>query len=279
MRITFEQYRALEGVNWSSLKHLYVDRAPPTDERLCITSPLRYRYWLEQPSAETGPMRLGKLTHTAVFEPDRLPLEYVVCACEDRRLKAHQACKTAAEGRTLVTDTDYQRALAIRDAVRGHKVAASFLEAGDAERTITWTEPTSGLGCKGRLDWLSISRGCVVDLKTTNDIGERAFRASCEKLGHFRQLAMYTTGAELCDLLVPPARATIIAVENKPPFEVAVYTVEPDALVSARAEVEELLGVLKACRESDRWPGRFETEQTLRRPDWVMSEPEIAFEE
>jgi hypothetical protein len=279
--MTFDRYRAIPAVNWSTLKHLYVDRAPVTDDRLCIVSPLRYKFFKEQPEAtvETDAMRLGKLTHTAVFEPDRLPLEYVVCACEDKRLKAHQACKLAAEGRTLVSESAYGKALAIRDAVRTHPIASWYLRDGEAERTIQWTDQATGLACKGRLDWLSHTGGCVVDLKTTNDIGERVFRATCEKLGHFRQLAMYCAGAAACDLLVPPVRAVIIAVENKPPHEVAVYAVEADSLASAGAEVDELLSVLKACKEADKWPGRFETEQLLRRPDWVMGEPEIAFEE
>jgi hypothetical protein len=279
-RLTFEQYAAIDAVNFSSLKHLFVDRAGPDVPDLCVTSPYRYDYHRKHPTEPTAAMRLGRLTHTAVFEPDRLPVEYLVCCCDDRRKKEHRTCVTSAEdqGRTLVTDSDYQRALTIRDAVRANPIAAAYLRDGEAEQTIRWTDPTTGLACKGRLDWFARSPRAIVDLKTTNDIGERAFRAACERMGYFRQLAMYAMGVEACGLMVE-ARCVLIAVENRPPFEVAVYPVDSDSLHSARAEVEELLTVLKACREADLWPPRYTTERILRRPDWVMGEPEIAFEE
>jgi hypothetical protein len=278
--MTFDEYRAIDAVNWSSLKHLFVDRAGPEHPRLCITSPMRYRYFKDQGEPEeTDAMRLGKATHTAVYEPDRFALEYLVWKGGDRRGPKWESFKEAAEGRCILTAAQYERALAIRDAVRSHPIAAAYLAKGEAEKTITWTDDLTGLRCKARLDLLSHSMGALTDLKTTNDIGERMFRGTCEKLGHFRQLGMYTKGIAACGLLVPPVRAVIIAVENKPPHEVAVYAIEPDSLETARAEVEELLQVLKACQEANHWPGRFETEQTLRRPDWVMGEPEIAFEE
>jgi hypothetical protein len=278
--MTFAAYRKIDAVNWSSLKHLFVDRAGPEDPRLCIVSPMRYKHFRDQGEVEeTDAMRLGKATHTAIYEPDRFALEYILWTGGVRNGKKWEAFEQAAEGRCILTVAQYERALGLRDAVRSHPIASAYLARGEAEKTIVWTDEATGLRCKGRLDWLSHSFGCVVDLKTTNDIGERAFRGLCEKMGYFRQLAMYTGGAAACGLLVPPARAVIIAVENKPPHEVAVYAVDRDALDSASAEVAELLQVLKACKETDKWPGRFETEQLLRRPDWVMGEPEIAFEE
>jgi hypothetical protein len=277
--MTFEQYRAIDAVNVSSLKHMYVGKAPPTEDRLCITSPYRYDYFKRQPDTKaTDAMKLGSATHTAVFEPDRLPLEYAIWTGDTRKGPKWDAFLEAAEGRTDLTEAAYHKALAIRDAVRANPLAAAYLERGEAEKTITWTDEATGLRCKSRLDFLSHSLPTVVDLKTTNDISERAFKALCERMGYFRQLAMYGAGAVACDLLVRPS-AVIIAVENKAPYEVAVYRIEPDSLAGAAEEVAELLTVLKRCRETGVWPSRYTTEQTLTRPDWVTGEPEIAFEE
>jgi hypothetical protein len=277
---SFEKYRAIEGVNWSSLKNLYVDRAPPTESRLCITSPYRYQYWKQRGDVfETPAMRLGRAVHTAVFESDRLPLEYVVCSCTNKNLKAHRLCKQQATGKTLLGEAEYDKAIAIRDAIRANPNAAAYLARGEAEKTIVWTDKATGLRCKGRLDFFSHAFPAVVDLKTTNDIGERAFRAQAEKMGYFRQLAMYTAGAVAADLLVVP-RAVIIAVENRPPYEVAVYPIEADALATAGEEVAELLATLKDCLASDSWPPRYTTEQVLARPAWVSGDDiSIGFEE
>jgi hypothetical protein len=278
-RLSFDAYKAIDAVNFTSLKQLFVDRAGPHEDRLCITSPYRYQYFkLQGDTRETDAMRVGRATHTAVFEPDSFMREYALFDGKVRAGKAWDAFRAMHAGRTILTSAQYDKAIAIRDAVRTNSDAMFYLQRGEAEKAITWTDKPTGLRCKARLDFLSHVRPCVVDLKTTNDIGERAFKAQCEKMGYFRQLAMYTAGAVAADLLVVP-RAVIIAVENKPPYEVAVYPIEADALVTAGEEVAELLGVLKDCLASDSWPPRYTTEQVLARPSWVSSEPEIAFEE
>lgn len=278
-RLSFDAYKAIDAVNWSSLKHLFVDRAGPADERLCITSPYRYQYWRQHSDTrETDAMKLGRATHTAVFEPDSFMREYALWTGDRRAGKEWTDFCAMNAGRTILTETQYEKALAIRDAVRSNPEAMAYLAKGQAERSITWPDKPTGLRCKGRLDFLSATFPCVVDLKTTNDIGERAFQAQCERMSYFRQLAMYTGGAVACDLLVVP-RAVIIAVENKAPFEVAVYAIEPDALVTAGEEVAELLATLKACLAADAWPSRYTTEQTLARPSWASGEPDFTNEE
>lgn len=278
---SFKAYKAIDAVNWSSLKQLYVGKRGPLEEGLCITSPHRYRYFQQHgDDRDTAAMRLGRAVHTAVFEPHRLAVEYIVCTCSDKRAKAHQLCKRMAKstGRTLLGESEHDKAQAIRDAVRSSPLAMAYLEQGEPEKTIRWTHGPTGLHCKSRLDWLAGRFPCVVDLKTTNDISERTFKSLAERMGYFRQLAMYTAGAVACDLIVAP-KAVIIAVENRAPYEVAVYPIEPDSLKSATDEVDELLATLKRCRETDTWPPRYTTEQVLARPDWVTGEPEIAFEE
>ena len=266
--MTFDQYRAIDAVNFSSLKHLHVSSSP------LLTSPMRYRHHKAFPSHdETDAMRLGKATHTAVFEPDRLLLEYAVWTGDRRAGPKWTAFEEAAGGRTILTENQYGRALAIRDAVRAHPIAATYLERGEPEKTITWTDAATGLLCKGRLDWFSHTRPCVVDLKTTRDIDARAFGAMAARMGYHRQLAMYVAGALANDLFIVP-RAVIIAVESAAPHEVAVFTLDEnsDALTAGAEEIAELLATLKTCIETDNWPGRYEFAQTLELPHWLYDE-------
>jgi hypothetical protein len=264
---SFAAYQAIRAVNYSSLRNLHVASSP------LVMSPLRYRHFQTHTRPETDAMLVGRAGHTAVFEPDRFPLEYVVWSHGRRQGPRWTNFKAfaAADGKTVLTEAQYETAIAIRDAVRGNALAMWYLDRGDPEKTLTWTDPVTRLRCKGRLDWFSRSHPCVVDLKTARDIDARMFGASAARMGYHRQLAMYANGAVANELLVDP-RAVIIAVENAPPHEVAVYALDADALAAGAEEVAALLACLKTCIETNRWPGRYEKEQTLELPSWLFDE-------
>lgn len=259
-RLTFSAYRKIDAINWSRLKLLRI-------------SALAYRYAEDHPDDEqdTDAMRLGRATHTAVFEPDRFPLEYVVWTGDRRAGKAWEAFCAAAGDRTILTEAQYTRALGIRDAVRNHPLAAPYLVCGEAEKTLTWTDTATGLPCKARLDWLC---GCVVDLKTTRSIDRVAMERTTYRLGYHCALAHYVAGAVANDLLVAPGRAVIIWVEQEPPHDVAVTVLTPDTLTNGAEEVARLLELLKTCTETNHWPGKYEATQDLELPFWAFDDEE-----
>lgn len=254
--LSFKDYRAIPATNWSSLKWLR-------------DSPRAYRYRRDNPTEATDAMRLGSLTHAAILEPDTVADLAVVSpfpAFTTKEAKAWRDEQRAA-GRLVVTSDQYDRALAIRDAVRSHPVAAGYLRSGEAERSIVWTDEPTGLRCKGRLDWWTCPS--IVDIKTTRSIDERRLRSQMETLGVFSQLAMYRMGALALDVAVDP-RCVIIAIETEPPHDVGVFLVDPGDLAQSADEVRGLLDRLAECIERDEWPGRFPAETTLNRPAWAV---------
>ena len=60
-----DAYRALPGVNWSSLKAMG-------------KSPLHYRHGLENPPADSPTFKFGRLFHSLILEPEKVEAEYVV---------------------------------------------------------------------------------------------------------------------------------------------------------------------------------------------------------
>lgn len=255
--MTFEEYAKIDAINFTTLKETR-------------KSPKHFKYRRENPREDTTRLGLGRAAHTAVFEPDRFPLDYAVFRGARRAGKAWDEFQDANEGRTILKADEYAACLAMRDAVRACPAAAKWLKAGKPEHTITWTDKETGLPCKARIDWLSI--GSELDLKTTATVDPRWFGSAAARLGWHIQQAFYLDGLAAHGL-VPEAR--IIAVEAEPPHDCAVFLLNEDVLYAAREEMRELLRRVAGCMERNEWPGRFDEvggETMLELPGWCFPE-------
>lgn len=258
--MTPKEYQALDAVNWSTLKELR-------------RSPLHYRHRLATPRDDTAYLAMGRAVHTAVLEPDLFPVQYAVYTESKSKgegaKKRWEAFQAANAHRTILDEDDYNRALAIRDAVRSHPRAMAYLERGLAERPVVWTDEKTGLRCKARLDFVSRSRPAVVELKTARAVEPRRFASAAAQLLYHGQLAFYRAGwrAAHGEDLDP----VIIAVESEAPHDVVVYRFDDEARDEGDALAAELLQELATRRRTGEWPGldRGE-EQTLTLPGWAL---------
>ena len=261
--IPFARYLQIDAVSWSSLK--YLDQ-----------SPLHYKHNLDNPIKATPAMRLGRAAHTLALEPRLFASEFAVYEGDRRAGQDWQAFAAANADRDILKASETGTARAIAAAVHAHPLLAGYREGADYEVTVTWTDAGSGIRCKARPDWLPPK--VLIDLKTSNTINELRFASHAEKLGYFNQLGHYVAGLEACGH--PVEKVLLVAVEAKPPHDIAVFTVAESSIASARQEVSELLKRLRACRDSGRWPGRYESEQLLERPEWATgSDLSITFDD
>jgi exodeoxyribonuclease VIII len=260
-RDTFATYAMVDGVNWSTLKHM-------------ARSPLHYQHALAVEREDNTAMAMGRATHTAVLEPHRLATDYAVFDGERRAGKAWEAFKEENAGRTILKREEYDRCLAMRDAVRGHALASAYLERGQGEKTITWTDPATKVVCKARLDWVAESIAAVVDLKTTGNVDAEKFQRLAYGMGYFTQLAWYRDGLAYATGQVLPG--VLIAVEAKAPHDVLVSEIDEDSMYAGTEQYQDLLRKVVACRESGVWPGRYPDKQMLRMPSWAFEDEEDA---
>jgi hypothetical protein len=252
-QMPFAEYAAIRAVNWSSLRNLAV-------------SPLRYRHAATHPQADTPTMALGRLIHTATLEPE-LMSGYAVWTGGSRRTNAYREWAAEQGGREIVTAAEHEQALGAASAVWKHREARRLLRGGRTEVVLTWIDPETRVRCKARLDHLR--GGVLTDLKSTADIDARAFGRTAERLGYHAKLSFYRLG--MAALGLAPEPVYIIAVEQTPPHDVAVYEVDEDTLFVGGLEARALLAHLKQCRRRRRWPGRYPDVERLDFPAWALA--------
>lgn len=268
-RYTFEQYQALRGVNWSTLRHM-------------DTSALAYRENLLNPPPSTAVMDLGSAMHAAILEPEEFHARYAIF--DGRRgTKAHQEWQDENPGVTDLKPDEWDQVMGAAEAVhsrRQGKLARRILRHARTEVTLQWTDPDTHVRCKARPD--IIGPTILADVKTTGSVDPRRFGRLAADMVYHGKMAFAAMG--LREIGHPVERVTILAVEQKPPHDVGVFDICQGDLERSEQHVANLLSQLKTCRRRRIWPGRCENTQVLDLPPWLfesdndISDLGIAFE-
>lgn len=195
------------------------------------------------PRAETDAQSLGTAAHAAILEPERFEREFVRMPAfgEPLRKPAKLAAlnfRRANEDKSIITASEYEQAMTMRDAIMAHQSAREILAAkGVKERSLVWADPEFGVKCKMRVDILAVWNGykIIVDLKTTRDARSQAISRSMHKFGYHRAAAWYQRGAAV---LSPGERKFIhIFIESDPPHGVGVYEMCSEDLILGHDEI------------------------------------------
>ena len=250
------EYHAIRAVSASYLKKF-------------ARTPAHARWSELHPMRPTEQMVLGTITHTIVFEPEKLASQFHL---EPKKLDGRtkegkeQAARVAemlAAGTEVFYDDQLADARAMAAAVRDNPEADSILKA-KARCEVTLLNELGDIPVKARLDHLT-DDGWIDDLKTTKDASPRGFQRTIVDLGYHIQAAFYIGLAEREGL--KPQGFRFIAVENQPPFLCAVYELAQSAILAGRKQIGEMLSYYQQCRKWDQWPG-YPTISTIDLPDW-----------
>ena len=254
--LTFDTYRGLPGVNWSTLKHALRSQAHLA---AALTGTL------DDP--DTLSRRALRAMHAAVLEPHQYERQYAVWAGR-RAGKEYEAAAGAAGAPEYLTVAEDAHARAVAAAVHGHPAAGLLLRAPGVvcELTVTWSEEGHGhvIACKGRLDAFA-PRGCValwgdglpvvVDLKAVPAVGSGARLASeIARRDYAAQLAHYAAGVRAVWEARPGAgpwpgcRLVIIAYETRPIADVAVVDL---GVLGVREGSDGEAAYFGACRRAE----------------------------
>lgn len=246
-----DEYNLHPGVNWSLLKHM-------------ADSPMAFRFAQQHGWTDTKALAIGRAVHALVFEPHVFNAEFAIWEGE-RRGKEWKEFSTEHAGSTILTEAEAEPCLAMAAAVRGHTLVQRY-DSGVFEAPIYWSDPSTGVLCKARPDWVTRDR-VLIDLKTTRSIAGRRFGAEAARYAYHCQMAHYRNGMLASGS--PASKVVLVAVEKTPPHDVGVFEIDESTLDLASQAVEALLVRYKECEESGKWPGRYDAEQALELPAWV----------
>lgn len=208
-------------------------------------------------SEESKDLILGRAFHALCLEPHLFPELFVVAPEINRRSSAGKQLwndfQSMNAGKTVLTQRQYDTVQRMKDAAFKHPVVFALMQSGRAETTITWTDPTTGVACKCRPDWLTNNR-YVLDFKSAKDASPRGFAKAAFEHRYHVQHPYYMDGLHAAGMRQYDT-FLFVAVEKKPPFAVAIYALPPEAVQLGRETYIEDLKIYAGCLKSNQWPG------------------------
>ena len=238
-------------------------------------TPAHYRAWVNgyegKPSAA---MDFGRAFHMALLEPVKYAQRYAVAPdFGDLRYKANKEKRiewiAANDGKDFIDRDDASRIADMVKSVMSHPTGARLIAEGESEVTLRWTDSETGLPCKSRADrWVKAKR-LVVDAKTTEDASPEGFARSVAKYRYHVQDALYRAGFLACG--EPIDHFALLAVEKEPPYAVAVYTLDADAVARGYALARANIETLQTCLERDEWLAYSNGVSELSLPRWAQT--------
>lgn len=270
--MTEAEYRALDAVNWSTLCRM-------------ADSPAHYRQALLTGRKDTQALRMGRLIDVLTFTPELAAERVAVSPFDSFRSGEARAWRDqqAAEGRDVYTAEELVQAQALADAVRAHPVAGPYIARGRFQVPMVWTDPHTGLRCKGLADLVCADGDTfLLDGKSARTADKRRWLSEVAQRRYHCQLAHYRQGCRLA-LGFDPAEVGHIVCEKGAPYDVGVFTYDAATIDQGEADVRALLERVAECRASGHWPGRYPDLVSVtadEMPGWMFGEgdPEITFD-
>lgn len=264
VEMTDDQYHAGPGVSKS---HLDV-----------VASSSMLHYWHRYlnpdrtPDPDTPAKLLGKGIHSVTLEPDLFKDRYVPNPGIERRSNAGKAEWAAFiaenEGKTILSDDDYQVCLQVRDAVHRHPVARGLLTGGKSEQTFFALDPEHNELVKCRYDYLRDSGDMAIDVKSTEDASPEAFGKSVANYRYDLQPAWYF---DVLDILYGevPKSWVFLAVEKSPPYAIGIYFATPEQIEVARVTARRDFARIVQHKQLNHWPDYGAEVLPLDLPRWM----------
>lgn len=221
-----------------------------------------YRHMRDNPEAMDTQdyYDIGNVGHWLVLEPELISRRLAVVDLASRRGKAWQEAVEDAEAQgiqVVLLRKEYEEAQLMAEAVRSNPLVKTLLGEGTAESS--YFSELKGVPVKCRPDWIPDAYPCVVDLKfmAPTWAPPSGFSRALHQFGYFRAAAFYL------DIVAAVKETQLIdyywiVCEKEAPYDVVVYSADPEDLTIGRSSYSQLLEQLINYRIDERWPGYYE---------------------
>jgi hypothetical protein len=218
---------------------------------------------------------IGSATHLAILEPAEFEAK-VVRGPDDRRGNKWKDRKAVCDidKKLLLTSSDYDEILAIRDAVHADEEISNIIlgnqKANVIEASGYWIDEETGLLCRCRPDLFRTDHNILFDVKTTADARKREFMRSVFNFGYHAQEAFYSDG--LFNIGKAVNGFLFLALEKERPYANRIYELPPSFVEEGRAIMRKALDTYAASLKANSWAGYGSGVEELEPERWMYKE-------
>lgn len=267
--------RILEGQTWRAYRDLAAMN--PSTLVYGLRSMRHLKDAWETTGKDSPAKHWGRAAHCLLLEPNEFTKRYATWSGSRKTndYKDFQA-ECYELGKEVLTEEEFENLLrASENCVKCEEVQC-LIKSGKPEVTLLATE--GPIQCRGRVDWIAGEIGCLVDVKTTRHIEDRAFGRDFYNLQYDCKLGLYKRW--LMKLTKRRWQVKVICIENQRPFDVVVRNVPEATTDSGIAKMLPVLDRLQEALDTDVWHGVGNgQEQELYVPTWEMPEEQVEFAE
>lgn len=217
----------------------------------------------------TDAMDLGSAVHLAVLQPNEGDA-LIVQGPKDRRGKKWTDAKNKADdaGQVLLTESDYNDCMTMRDHVWNNAAIASILTGNDVIYEKAAFFEHRGQQCKLKLD--ACVDGVLIDLKTSSDASARGFAQSVAKYGYHQQAASYGYGWNKATSGTGNHPFVFLVIEKYPPFACAIYELDVVSIREGWASYNAAIEKHIECTEQKFFPAYPAEKVLLQLPPYAF---------
>ena len=186
--------------------------------------------------------------------------------------KAMQGLEAQAEGKTLLTASDYDLAHAVAGSLLFHPAGAR-MSGPDVvnEASFFAIDPDTGLELKCRPDSYWMDQGVIYDIKTCQDASPRGVAKDFQSYGYPLQAAFYMKVLRLAGFKA--TKFVFVHVEKSAPFAVSVNELSAEYLEWAEGQVDLTLVRIAEASLNGHYPtGWSTTVNKIDLPRWLQAD-------
>lgn len=224
-------------------------------------SPAHYEYFMKHGKEDRPAYLVGSVSHTQLFEPDTFEKRYHKLD-ESKRPYPEQSFLNkenqkwrkeiiqAYSHKKIITLEEYDKVMFMMEAIYKCDEAKALLKDAVFEEEVFWTDPTTGLACKKKVDIRGKNFEYRADYKTSDNADPYKWQKKAWSMNYWRQAGYY--GLE--DQPEKNIPFWFIAQEKTPPYGVSVHLCTQQMIDYGKNRCMHLLGEIKGCKDADYWP-------------------------
>lgn len=221
-----------------------------------LISPAHFQAGLAVCDKSSEAQDFGSLVHLLLLQPEAVSQELAVFPGVPDRPQILRKFAAQHPGKLVVDEPTFASgrriAQKVADTQYKGRALGRFIEEAISEATIYFTEPTTGLRMRVRLD--SYHPDISFDLKTSRFAAGRAFARDAEEKGYDLQAFMYSLARCLYEGTTVPKPFVFIVAENTEPHSVSTLSAGETFLGNGALKFQACAAAFKACTASGYWP-------------------------